>query len=250
LITKTSYCNHCNVEFIIEKAGQKYCTIKCRKDFNKNKTYSYINICPDCNKQTTHTRKNTYGKIKNDLGNSKCKSCQQKNIEHQLKINYDLFDFWIDELRYFRNCPSCSCLLEYKTKYYAYQACLNNSKCLSCSSYGYNNGKIIQTLNKYNVETINEYEQLLPAKTLYYKKVWQITNKQDIMHLLNYDKRKGGGYALDHIYPIAAGFRNNIPCDLIGNIQNLQMLPKRINESKNDRIFIIPNHIQNFLDTK
>jgi hypothetical protein len=249
MITKTAYCNCCNVEFIIEKAGQKYCTIKCRKDFNKNKTYSYINICPDCNVKSIHTRKNVYGKLKNKLGNSKCNSCRQIGVVKNSKIEYTNYNFWEDQNKFFRYCSECNSVIEYKTKYYAYQACINDSKCLSCSSYGYGNGKIIETLNRYNINTITEYESLLPKKTLYYKYVWQVTNKQELKLLENFEKRRGGGYALDHIYPISAGFYNNIPADLIGNIQNLQMLPRRENESKNAKIILIPKIIQEYLDT-
>ena len=241
-------CLNCNLKFISTKPNKKFCSIKCRKEFHKNKTYEYINICPECNIQSIHIRKNAYGVLKNNLGNTKCNSCRQKGRIYEDRINYHLYDFWTDDFRYFRNCPTCLDLLEYKTKYYAYQACVNNSKCMSCSSYGLENGKIVETLRKYNVNTIYEYEQILPKKTLYYKKVWNITENQPIKSLENYNMRNGGGYALDHIYPIAAGFRNNIPAELIGNINNLQMLPRRINEMKSDKITIIPTIIQTYLD--
>lgn len=242
-------CLSCTKNFTPHKHGQYFCTVVCRKNYNKNKSYTYTNICPDCNFESIHTRKNVYGNLKNKLGNTKCKSCRQKGRIKDTIIDYNNYDFWTDDNRFFRNCPDCDSILEYKTRYYAYQACINKSKCLSCSSYGYNNGKIIQTLNRYNLDTIDDYEALLPKKTLYYKRVWQITNKQKLKTLSNYELRRGGGYALDHIYPISMGFHYNIPPELIGNIQNLQMLPKKENESKNCKVITIPKLIQEFLDT-
>ena len=241
-------CKHCNSDFISEKSGKLYCSIKCRKDYNKSKIYEYINICPSCNKETTHTRTNVYGSLKNKLGHSKCKSCQSTGRIYKTKLDYNTYDFWTDTSRYFRKCPDCDYIIEYKKRYYAYTACINNSKCMSCSSYGLDNGKIVETLRRYSVNSIDEYEKLLPIKTLYYKHVWQVTNKQSLTILENHEKRRGGGYALDHIYPISAGFRNSIPAELIGDIKNLQMLTKLLNEIKNDTIINIPKHIQNYLD--
>ncbi len=240
-------CKHCNNRILNIKPGKLYCSVKCRKDYNRTKTYTYVNTCPVCNKQDTRVT-TLHTKSKSKLGNSTCRSCINRQRTYKLRLDYNSYNFWTDESRYFRNCPICNCILEYKKRYYAKLACDNNAKCLSCSSYGIENGKIVETLRKYNVNSIDEYEVLLPKKTLYYKRVWQITNKQPLTKLNNYTLRRGGGYALDHIYPIAEGFRNNIPADLIGSIDNLQMLPKRINEIKSDRIIQIPKLIQNYLD--
>ena len=67
----------------------------------------------------------------------------------------------------------------------------------------------------------------------YCKKVWYITNKQNIEILENIEKRGHisveGSYHLDHKYSIKQGFIDNIPVWIIGNICNLEMIPARIN---------------------
>jgi hypothetical protein len=79
----------------------------------------------------------------------------------------------------------------------------------------------------YNI-SLHEWEALQDKKELYYREVWRITNQQPLELLENYDKRGNAGqydaYQLDHIYPISKGFINGISPDVIGNINNLQML--------------------------
>ena len=45
-------------------------------------------------------------------------------------------------------------------------------------------------------------------------------------------QRVKGSYAIDHKISIYFGFKHNIPFDIIGNIDNLQMLPHSVNSSK------------------
>ena len=70
--------------------------------------------------------------------------------------------------------------------------------------------------------------------------VWSITNKQPLKELKNYEKRGNVGYKkdayhLDHKISIKYGFENNILPYIIGNIDNLQMLPARENCSKGSK---------------
>lgn len=71
----------------------------------------------------------------------------------------------------------------------------------------------------------------------YYKLVWKETLKQPLHLLPNFEKRghqrEKGSYAIDHKISIYFGFKHNIPFDIIGNIDNLQMLPHSLNASKN-----------------
>lgn len=71
---------------------------------------------------------------------------------------------------------------------------------------------------------------------LYYREVWRITKQQELTSLKNFDKRghqsKKDSYAIDHIISIKHGYENNIPPNIIGNIDNLQMLQHSINSSK------------------
>jgi hypothetical protein len=80
---------------------------------------------------------------------------------------------------------------------------------------------------------------------LYKLKVLDITHKNDIKQLENYSKRNNyHKYELDHIYPIREGFRNNIPAELIGSIDNLRIISRNENRTKSNKITIIPEHIQ------
>jgi len=65
----------------------------------------------------------------------------------------------------------------------------------------------------------------------YRRKVWVVTNSQNLETLKNIDKR-GKDFHLDHKFSITAGFNNNLPPYIIGNINNLEILPAKINRQK------------------
>jgi hypothetical protein len=73
-------------------------------------------------------------------------------------------------------------------------------------------------------------------KRLYYARVWYHTEQQPLHILENNDKRGWKGHHLDHIYPISAGYTNNIPPEKIGNIKNLQFIHHEDNMSKGSTI--------------
>lgn len=70
----------------------------------------------------------------------------------------------------------------------------------------------------------------------YYKNVWRETLKQPLNLLPNFELRNHprvrGSFAIDHKISIHFGFYNKIPYDIIGNIDNLQMLPHSLNSKK------------------
>jgi len=66
----------------------------------------------------------------------------------------------------------------------------------------------------------------------YRKQVWRITNKQPIETLPNHDKRSREGYHLDHIISTWKGWKNDIPEDVIGDIDNLRFITKKENYRK------------------
>ena len=78
-------------------------------------------------------------------------------------------------------------------------------------------------------ETYEKYQATLSDWEKYKNEVWRITNQQPLHLLENYDKRGASGvegaYQIDHMYSMLKGFKNQIPPILIGNIENLQMLP-------------------------
>jgi len=72
---------------------------------------------------------------------------------------------------------------------------------------------------------------------IYRNKVRAITEKQNLTDLPNYNRRGGidtdpDSYQLDHKISIFHGFLYRISPKEIGNIDNLQMLPHKLNRSK------------------
>ncbi|MBT6937170.1 MAG: HNH endonuclease [Candidatus Marinimicrobia bacterium] len=95
--------------------------------------------------------------------------------------------------------------------------------------------KSIWDLNQIFWEETNKwYVDHLKGK--YYSKVTSITKKQDITILPNHEKRGKYKWELDHIIPIARGWRKKISPYIIGDISNLQMLPWRENLLKSDKL--------------
>jgi hypothetical protein len=84
--------------------------------------------------------------------------------------------------------------------------------------------------------TYQEYEATLSDWELYKNEVWRITNSQPLHLLENFNKRGASGvegaYQIDHIYSVYKGFRAGLPTQLVGNIENLQMLPWEENRKK------------------
>ena len=63
----------------------------------------------------------------------------------------------------------------------------------------------------------------------------------------DYDKRDKKTYHLDHIFPTSKGYLYDIPAELIGNIENLEMIKAMDNRNKSNKIKIIPDHILNYM---
>jgi hypothetical protein len=109
--------------------------------------------------------------------------------------------------------------------------------------------KAIQQYARY--KQTDGYKEWLSKKSeyeLYKMEVMRLTFENDLTKLENWSKRNLYHlYEIDHIYPISRGFKNNIPAQLIGNINNLQIIPRKENRSKSDKILIIPEHIKEFI---
>jgi len=76
-------------------------------------------------------------------------------------------------------------------------------------------------------------------KRLYYMKVWVITESQPLHKLKNHDKRCFYGrncYHLDHRCSILEGFKNNIPPEIIGRMDNLKFIPAKLNMKKGYKV--------------
>ena len=75
-------------------------------------------------------------------------------------------------------------------------------------------------------------EELVDEFLLYKRKVWAETNRNDLSSLLHYALRGRTGYHLDHKYSIFQGFIDNTPPEIVGHINNLEMIPYQENLSK------------------
>ncbi len=71
---------------------------------------------------------------------------------------------------------------------------------------------------------------------LYKMQVWKLTKRNDLSILTNIEKRGminvEDAYHLDHKKSIKYGFENNIPCYIISDIENLEMIPAMDNIMK------------------
>jgi len=78
--------------------------------------------------------------------------------------------------------------------------------------------------------------ELLPDFYKYKRMVRRYTLKNNLTELKNYNKRGRleipGSYNLDHKFSIKAGFDNNIPPYIIGNISNLEFITSIDNQKK------------------
>lgn len=86
------------------------------------------------------------------------------------------------------------------------------------------------------VESQTEFEQ-------YKKNVWIETNKNNLSLLENYELRGRNRYHLDHMYSICQGFKDQTPCEVIGHICNLKMIPYTENISKYTKCSITLNDL-------
>ena len=93
---------------------------------------------------------------------------------------------------------------------------------------------------KHRVKAISNID-----KKLYYLKVWIITESNDLTKLKNNEKRGFKRYHLDHKFPIAEGFKQNISPEVIGDIRNLEFIPRRKNLKKSDNVTPISNRLVN-----
>jgi len=87
------------------------------------------------------------------------------------------------------------------------------------------------------------YDNKDVEKMSYYREVWNLTNKQPIETLENYDKRgridlMEDAYNLDHITPIIYGYENNIPPHEIADISNLRFIPALDNHKKGRKSYV------------
>ena len=89
----------------------------------------------------------------------------------------------------------------------------------------------------------------------YYNKVAYLTEQTYNQHVSeinphNYVRTLAGvdgGYHLDHIYPVAEGYDNKIPPEVLANVDNLILIPWRENVIKSNKVGAIPESIKTYL---
>ena len=70
------------------------------------------------------------------------------------------------------------------------------------------------------------------AQVIYKKKVWELTEQNDLSVLDNFERRGFKDYHLDHKVSIYYGFKNGIPEEHIAHVSNLRMIPHKENTDK------------------
>lgn len=201
-------CPNCNKDI-------KYKTDRQLRRSAKNNSY-----CKEC--KYIKTKKTITDLWKTDAYNGRkgqiCTDDMKRNISNGLK------DYWQSD----RSTDHRNSICEYMTN----RIVSNETKeKIRKFNEGANNPKVKQLLEKLNISA-DEYHNMMPEREKYYKAVWRVTKRQPLHMLENFEHRGRTTYHLDHKMSIIYGFLNNIPADIIGHIDNLQMLPYKENLKK------------------
>ncbi len=235
------YCKNCKKQ-INSKGGKTGYCISC---YNKSKIGSgkiplkFERNCPKCNVIIKY--KSHYARNNAKLNNIKCRSCSGKEKrltkEHREKISKALKGqkmTWNDKVWESRRKNGNGEVPEQQKEWLRKNSIF--------TKIGENSIRV-QTLLKEKNITYEEYLDGLSEYKKYRRKVRQVTNKQPIHTLENYDKPRGkcgkrGAYQLDHILPIKLGFEWGIKPEQIGDINNLRFVPWEVNSKKNDKLIL------------
>jgi ribosomal protein L37AE/L43A/transposase len=97
-------------------------------------------------------------------------------------------------------------------------------------------GASVGLVKRFRKSTYNDYINRLSDFKKYKREVINLTKKQPIYELPNFNKRGvsgvEGNYHLDHKFSIVEGFIQNINPNIIGNIKNLEFIPWEENVKK------------------
>ncbi len=124
-------------------------------------------------------------------------------------------------------------------------------KYLSTVNYRRNksSGASIGLVKRFSGIDYNTYLKNLPEQEKYTRLVINLTNKQPIHLLKNYEKRGcsgiNGAYHLDHKYSILEGYKNNINPEIIASLNNLVFIPWKDNVMKRTKCSITKEELIN-----
>ena len=215
-------------------------------------TLSLIYTC--CGKEKIFTNRRTWCNAKKklkDTGILTCQKCFGKRISEQYKgVKNPDYKRYNNEKKFFRKCGSCGKDMGFVTEKLMKESLRLKTICNTCSGIIYKKGKrlndsltqekrlsMIATREGYpDYET---YYATFEERKKFHRKVWNLTYKQPISLLENYDKRGKSGikgaYQIDHIVSIKYAFENGIPAEEIADIKNLRMIPWEENIKKGSK---------------
>jgi hypothetical protein len=212
-------CLVCDTEFAVIKAREhtaKFCSHRCSSDYNKGK--------PTWNAGTKYEDTYTEEQIKE----IKSKQSRPGHLNPMWKRNHtEETKQQMSELKVGKSpwnkgieTPGVYC---------------------NRDQSGLKNPSVHKIMKEENLETYEEYEEFIKnrrgPKKHYRERVSQLSKKQPIHELENYDKwGDKGGYDLDHIYPVSEGYKRGIPEEVISDIRNLQFIPRIDNIKKSNKV--------------
>jgi len=110
-------------------------------------------------------------------------------------------------------------------------------------------GASIGLVKRFSGVNYDIYLKNLPEQEKYRRQVINLTKKQPLYLLENYDKRGcsgiNGAYHLDHKYSITEGFKNNIKPEIIASLNNLVFIPWKDNVMKRTKCSITKEELIN-----
>lgn len=215
-------------------------------------TYTLKATC--CGKEKQYTNRRSWCNAKKKLKDTNsllCKECYAKKASELYKgVKNPNYKRLGTEKKHFKECSSCGDQMGYATDKLLKESIRLGTICNKCSAILYGKGKKLNDLldQDKRLEMIAKREGYPDYKTYYatfedrkkyHRKVWNLTYKQPIELLENFDKRGksgiDGAHQLDHIIPIKYGFENNIPAEEIAHISNLRMITWEENISKGSK---------------
>lgn len=210
--------------------------------------------CTSCGTDKEYTNKrawyNAKKKIK-DTGRLLCNTCSGKHMADMYSgVSNPNYKRYGTEKKHFKECSSCGDQMGYATNKLLLESIRLATICNKCSGVLYGKGKRLNdSLDQdKRLEMIAKREGYPDYKTYYatfedrkkyHRRVWNLTYKQPIELLENFDRRGksgiDGAYQIDHIIPIKYGFENGISAEEIAHINNLRMLTWEENISKGSK---------------
>ncbi len=211
--------------------------------------------CSKCDCVKTYTNKRSWYNAKRKQ--SQCQPCQNKQASEYFSgkknPNYPKTRRVRNtKSEYFRNCPSCEDIIYYGTQTHLNQAIVKETVCDSCCAVKYQKG-LVKGLTKDQTRQMRatkagydnweQYTTHYPKKKAYITQVHNLTRKQPLHLLENYDKLQKntgvmgteGAYQIDHIKSIDKCWKDGTTAQECSDLSNLQIITWEDNLRKSHR---------------